>query len=430
MGLQSIYAIVDLAFVARLGEASVAGLSISFQVFFIILALSQIVATSALAEISQAYGAGRLAHARGVFTAFTLTGGAIGVVAAVAALVGADLYVGAFTDDPDVFREGVTYFRINAITFFLQLVLIVLGSGLRGSGDFATPMKLMAASVLTNMVLDPILIFGLGPVPAMGIAGAAWATVIGQGVAVVGYARILTRSGDGEAITWGKPEWSRTFVRRLMTRGLPAGVQFFLISVVLGVILAAMKPYGPHRAAAAGGGFRVLQQTILPLVAVGSAAAAIAGQCFGAGDLLRVRRAARLAVGWSAIYGVVVSAGLFYGARYAAYLFAESDAGLDVGALYFHWSAPTTIAFAISFAPTFVLQALGQAVLPMVAAVLRVIALLGLVWWVVPALGLGPEWVFGAATATAFIEGGVGLPLLTWFLGTPARRRIEARPAA
>ncbi len=427
MGLQSVYAIVDLAFVARLGEASVAGLAISFQVFFIILALSQIVATTALAEISQAYGAHRFAFARGVFTSFSLTGGAIGVVAAVAALAGADLYVGAFTDDPDVFREGVTYFRINAITFFLQLLLIVLGSGLRGSGDFITPMKFMTVSVLTNMALDPLLIFGLGPVPALGIAGAAWATVIGQVVALFGYARVLTRRDPGEAITWGRPEWSSTFLQRLVTRGLPAGVQFFLISVVLGVVLAAMKPYGPNYTAAAGGGFRVLQQTILPLVAVGSAAAAIAGQCFGAGELLRMRRASALAVSWSVLYGVVVAAALFFGARYAAHLFAESDAGLEVGATYFRWSAPTTIAFSISFAPTFVLQALGQAVLPMVAAVLRVLALLGLVWWVVPALGLGPEWVFGAATATAFVEGGIGLPLLAWFLGPPARRRIEAR---
>ena len=288
MLLQSAYALIDLYWVRFLGTASVAALSISLQAFFIILALAQVVAVTALAQISQSYGAGDLRRAHGLFSGFLVVSTVIGLIAAISAYLGAEPYVRFFAPDPsqfipgsidqdtaiEVIIQGLDSFEINAITFCTQVIIIVLGNGFRGGGDFLTPVKLMVAAVLINLVLDPILIFGLGGFPEMGLAGAAWATVIAQVLALVGYAFILLRpSKDERSVRLGTPILDRRFFVRLVQKGLPVGIQFALLPIFLGLILYAMKPWGPDWTATAGAGFRVLQQTLLPMVAVGHATA-------------------------------------------------------------------------------------------------------------------------------------------------------------
>ena len=148
--------------------------------------------------------------------------------------MGAEPYVRFFAPDPSQFpngsidqenakqviRQGLAYFEINAITFCTQVIIIVLGNGFRGGGDFLTPVKLMVAAVLINLVLDPLLIFGLGGLPELGLAGAAWATVIAQVLALIGYAIILLRpSNDDRSVRLGTPVLDRDFFIRLLTKG-------------------------------------------------------------------------------------------------------------------------------------------------------------------------------------------------------------------
>ncbi len=424
--LQSVFALVDLAFVRQLGEAAVAGLSISLQVFFIVLAVSQVIAATVIARVSQAYGAGRLDEARTLFSTYAVIGVATGLVATVVALLGASAYVHAFTDDPAVYEQGLAYFRVNAYTFFFQLMLIVLGNAFRGSGDFTTPMRMMVVSVLLNLALDPLLIFGLGPFPELGIAGAALATVIAQAAACALYVVRLLRRSDPRGLHLRRPAFSRDTWREVLVRGLPAGAQFFLLSVVLGLVLAAMKPYGATWTATAGGGFRVLQQTMLPMLAVGTAAAAISGQNKGANQPERIALASRTALAWTLAYACVLTVALFFGGHVAGLLFIKSDSELPVAVDYFRVSAPTLVAAALTFVPTWVMQALGLAVLPLLAAVVRLVLLAVAVLWLIPALDLGPVWVFAAATLTAFVEGLIA----TGFLTATVRRMVRAAPAS
>ena len=430
MLLQSVYAIVDLAYVGRLGSESVAGLAVSFQVFFIVLAVAQVISTTALSNVSQAYGRDDVAGARTFFSSYMAIATVVGIVAAAVALASANTYVTTFTEDPGVMVEALAYFKVNTLTFLTQMLLIAFGFNFRGSGDFITPVKVMVASVLTNVILDPILIFGPGPLPAMGIAGAAWATVIGQTVGIVAYAVSLARQRDPRALRCVKPVITWHLIKDIAVRGGPAGIQFLMLSALMGVILGAMKSHGAIWTATAGGGFRVLQQTILPIVALSSAAAAISGQNLGAGKIERIREASITAMRWALIYGTIMCFALFFGARLWARLFAEPHE-LDVVQLYFHWSAPTTIAFALAFVPTFVLQALGKAILPMAAGVLRILFLIIVVFGVIVPRGMEPQWVFGAAMLSAFVEGIPGVWLLFASIrGLQRKKDQEASVAA
>lgn len=412
MMLQSAYAIIDLSFIGRLGPSAVAGLSISLQAFFLILALAQIIGITAMAKISQLVGAGKRTEARTAFSSYLFVTVITGVCTGILALAIAPQYVSFFTDDPAVLEQGLTYFRINTATFLTQTLLIVLGSGFRANGDFVTPMKLMVGAVLFNLVLDPLLIFGLGPFPELGIAGAAIATVAAQVLGLWGYWHWLHRPQTADTLTLTRPQIDNAFLINLARKGLPVGIQFFLLPVYLGIILYAMKDHGPIWTATAGGGFRVLQQTLLPLVALGQAAAALAGQNFGAGLTTRVKKTAQTATVWGMGYGLIFSVLLLVGGRLVGHIFADTEAGLDAAQIYYLWSAPTVFGFALAIIPAMVLQALGKPSLPMIAAIGRILLLILIVIIIVPALNLGPQWVFGAGTITTIFEGLVGSGLL------------------
>jgi len=415
MTLQSAYAIVNLVFVTQLGDRAVSGLAITIQAFFIILAVGQVLGQTALADISQAYGRGDVALARRSLTTYTLLAVVLGLVTTLAAWLGSEAYVGMFTDDPEVYAQGVAYFQANAPTFLLQLLIIVLSTAVRASGDFVTPMRILLFSVLLNAALDPILMFALD----MGIAGAAWATVIAQVVACAIYLVRLRPSNAGNdtrAISWGKPFFDRALFRRIATRGVPAGIQFFLIFVLLGVVLAGMKPLGPDWTGAAGGGFRIIQQCWLPLVTLSSAAAAMAGQNYGARNIERVAETAKVALRWGIIFGVVAAAIVLVGAPLLAYIAARGDAQHAHATAYFRWSAPMLLSAALTYIPTFMLQAMGRSFFPMMAAFLRVGLVALFTFTIAPAYDLGGETIFAVTTATSFVEGALGLYLLRRFL--------------
>lgn len=416
MLLQSVYAIVDLAWVKRLGEEAVAGLSINFQIFFVILALSQVIATTAMADMSQLWGKGEREGARGAFSSFLLVSLVLGVLTTGLAWLTADFYINAFTSDPAVAEQGLIYFKINALTFFSQLLLIVLGYGLRASGDFISPMVVMVISVLTNLALDPLLIFGIGEWEGMGIAGAAWATVAGQFLALLAYVFLLLRARkDDLRMSFGVPRFSPDFFKQLMVRGLPAGTQYLLMSAMLGVVLYAMKPHGAAYTAAAGGGFRILQQSILPVVALASAAAAMSGQNMGAGAFDRVRLTSRTVLVWSVVYATVISGLFLLTPDLFASLFAQPEE-MPVARSYFVWSWPMVLGISLSMGPTMILQALKRPILPLIAAVFRLaLIVVGVFAWLLPTQA-PPEWVFGLVAVTAIVEGAIGLGLLIWRL--------------
>jgi putative MATE family efflux protein len=406
--LQSVYAVVGLVWVGMLGEAAVGGLSIGLQVFFVVLALSQVVATTALADLSQDIGAGRKDEAGAVFAGYLVVSAVLGSLASVAAWFLAPAYVAAFAPGPEVLAEGIAYFRASAPTFLTQLLLLVLVQGLRAAGDFTGPLRISIATVLLNLVLDPVLMFGAGPIPAMGIAGIGVATLVCQGLAVAFLLGGVLR--PGAALPLGRPRLDAAMARALVTRGLPSGLQFLLLSVAMGAMLYAMKPFGPAWTAAAGAGFRLLQQAILPMVACATAAAAIAGQNAGAGHPDRVRRtvvvALRVTLGWAVVAVVIAE----IAAPWLAARFVEGEGG--PAEVYLHRAAPSLFGFAVSMPATFVLQALKRPTLPLAAAVARVVLLGAVAAAAGPTTGVTPELVFLAFSAGAWLEAALDLVVL------------------
>ncbi len=431
MLMQTAYALVNLAFVRSLGDAAIGAIGIGHQAFFIILALGQMVGATARADVSQAFGRGDVLGARRRFTFYALVAAGVGLVAALGAFLGAEAYVGALTGDPATYRAGLDYFRASAPTFLFQLVVIVFAGSMRATGDFIVPMIIMVASVVLNAILDAVFIFGLGPIAPMGVAGAAWATVIAQGLSTVAYVVRLTRARrHPRALAWAAPTGTRTAALRIVTRGLPAGLQFFAISAVTAMVLAGVKDLGVVWTGAASGGFRLAQQASLPIITLAMAVAAFAGQNVGARLGERVRRGAVIALRWGLLYGVVAGGLLALLATQIAPLGADSDDQVALVADYLRIAAPGFIATALVFVPAFVLQAAGHMVAPMFAALVRVAVIAVIIYGVRPLLGLGPAWIFASATVASFIEAAVALYFLRRFLrGLPSAEPVVVAAA-
>ena len=416
--LQSLYTLTDLYFVGLLGETQVAGLAIAFNGFFTTLAVGMVLGVGALAILSQAYGAGDREQVPSVFQSVFWGVIITGVVYGVLGWYFTDPLIGLFTSDPAVHAEGAAYFRIYTITFLTQLFLMVTGFCFRAVGDFITPTALMASGVLLNIVLDPMLIFGVGPFPEMGIRGAALATVASQTITVCIYLWLLFRPHPKRILGVRRPfalEASHFF--RVVRIGWPAGLQMVLYVVIMMLVYRAVRPFGGEATAAVGIGFRLLQAAILPIVAIGAAVSALSGQNFGARDPGRVKAT----VVWGSVYtGTIMFlavAMLGFWPEFWVSLFSDQPKVVAIGTDYLWFSGVGLPFHGVSYMVTAMAQGLGRNLYPLMGQFFRFLGFIGALAILDGVFSLGLKGIFWSNTVAYGAEMfsmGVALAVL-WF---------------
>ena len=287
MVLFTVYLLVDLYFVGRLGPEAVAALSISSNAFFIHLGFSTILGTGGMALIAQAFGRREYDHAARVFKQSLLMALVIGIIEAVTGFLLAPAYIEFFGGTGKSLQWGIEYFQIFSISFLFMLLLYVIGNCFRGMGNTKTPMMIMLQANVLNIVLDPILIFGWLGLPALGVRGAAIASLISQiyGLGIYGYL-IFVRGSHLDLK--GRWRFDPKIIKQSLLIGVPSGMNHFLLAANLLITYRVISIYGTAALASIGIGFRILQSIYIPVIAVASAMAAIVGQNYGARKLSRI----------------------------------------------------------------------------------------------------------------------------------------------
>lgn len=289
MFLQTLYALVDIYWVAQLGKQAVAAVALASNLMFVVLALSQTLSVGAVAMISQAFGRKDEVEVQRLFNQAQ----AQCVLAAVLFLLFGfaikDFYAQRLASDAltaEYTSQFLSWFIPSQALMFL---VAGLGSALRGIGNMKPSLIAQTASVLLNMALAPVLIFGWFSGHPLGVTGAALATFISTFMAVTGLVLYLGRASTYLRVDFSAwhPDW-KTW-RQMLSIGLPSGVEFLLMAVNLGLIYAVIRPFGAEAQAGFGIGMRIMQAGFMPAVALSFAVAAVAGQNFGAGNNLRVR---------------------------------------------------------------------------------------------------------------------------------------------
>jgi putative MATE family efflux protein len=295
--LQTVYNLTDTFWVGRYGSAELAALTFSFPLVFLFVALGSGVSAAGRILVAQHEGAGERRQASfvaGQTLAFSTL--AALVVAAIGAVGIGPLFraMGAAPLTRGLALSYMGYILAGLPLLFLAYTFSAL---LQGYGDALTPLLVVLASVLLNLVLDPVLIFGLGPVPTLGLEGAAIATLFARGLAAVAGVALLLSGRVEPTVALADLRPDRAFLGRVARVGVPASLETGAIAVSVTASLFLVGRFDAAVVAGFGIGERVTSMMFLPAIGVSAATITMVGQNLGAGEAARARRAARLAVG-------------------------------------------------------------------------------------------------------------------------------------
>ncbi len=360
MLFQTLYFLIDLYFVGRLGNAAIAGVASAGNLSFLILAFTQVLAVGTVALIAQAVGRKDqpgatllFNQAMGIALAGTATCLLLGYV-------GEHAFAATFGSDPATSAAGGTYLHWYLPALALQFVLVAMGSGLRGTGIVKPAMLVQMITVLLNILLAPILIGGWLTGHPLGVAGAGLASSISVALGVVLMVIYFHRLEHYVAFDSSqmRPRWASW--RQIFAIGLPSGGEFLMMFVIFSFLYWVIKPFGAPAQAGFGVGSRVMQGIFLPAMAVAFAVAPVVGQNFGARQLLRVRAAFWSATWMSAAAMLLAMVLCLWRAPVLIRFFTSDSAAIEVGAGYLRIISWNFICSSFIFTCSGTLQGLGN----------------------------------------------------------------------
>ncbi|MCZ8203481.1 MATE family efflux transporter [Gemmatimonas sp.] len=419
MIFQTLYYLVDLWFVTRLGDAAVAGVSAAGNVQFIVMALTQILGVGTMPLIANAVGRKDQPDANLVFNQSVVWAFVCALITLVGGFALAGPYMQAVGADEATRAAGLSYLRWYLPGLALQFALVSMGAALRGTGIVKPTMLVQIVTVIMNIILAPVLIAGWGTGRPLGVAGAGLASSVAIGVAVllmvVYFARLEHYVGFRRELLTAR----RDVLMRMLRIGVPPGAEFALMFLFTAVIYYVIRDFGSAAQAGYGIGSRVMQSIFLPAMAVAFSAAPLAGQNMGAGNMARVRDTFR----WAAIMGSLLMALLTLLCQIRPELlvrgFTSEAAVLVVATEFLRTISWNFVASGLIFTCSGLFQALGNTVPSLISSTSRLIT------FAVPALLLAQRpgfrlrhvWVLSVVTMT--VQAGFTL----WLLNGEMRRR-------
>jgi MATE family, multidrug efflux pump len=359
MLFQTLYLVVDLYFVAHLGDAAIAGVSAAGTAMFVIMALTQMLGVGTVALVSHAVGRKDQAEANLIFNQSVVLSALCGALTLAAGWLLGGAYVRSMAAAAAV-TAGSAFLYWYTPGLALQFALVALGSALRGTGIVQPTMIVQVLTVLLNTVLAPVLIAGWGTHHPLGAAGAGLASSISVTAGVVFLWIYFARLEHYVRLQAALLSLRPAVVRRILNIGLPAGGEFFMMFVIIGIIYWVIRGFGPAAQAGFGIGGRVMQALFLPVMALAFAAPAVAGQNFGARKFARVRETFRATALLSAALMLALTLVCQWRPQVFIEFFSRQPEVVEVGATYLRIISWNFLATGLIFTCSGLFQALGN----------------------------------------------------------------------
>jgi putative MATE family efflux protein len=412
MLFQTLYLLVDLYFVASLGDAAIAGVGAAGTLMFVVLSLTQVLGVGAVALISQAVGRKDRADANAVFNQSLVLAA---VCAAMTLLLGYTFtaqYVRAIAADAATQAAGTTFLYYFLPGFALQFGLVTMGSALRGTGIVKPTMVVQALTVVLNTALAPVLIAGWGTGHALGVAGAGLASSISVGVGVLMLALYFLKLE--RYVSFDRSLWRPDFGtwKRMLEVGLPAGGEFALMFIYMGVVYWVISDFGSPAQAGFGIGSRIMQSIFMPAMAIAFAAGPIAGQNFGAGHGHRVRETFVKAVLLNVVVMGLVTLLLQWRPELLVAAFTPEAEARQVGADFLRIISWTFLAQGVVFTCSGIFQGLGNTRPSLLSSAVRLTFFVPIAVWLSAQPHFELEQVWYVSVATIVLQACVSVYLL------------------
>src|SRR6266550_976769 len=333
MVVQTLYLLADLYWVGHLGKEAIAAVGVAGNLMMIVLALTQMLGVGTTTLMSHAAGRKDQPHAEAVFN-----------------------------------------------QSFVMSIVIAFGAALRATGIIKPAVGFQVLSVFLNIVLAPLLIFGIGPWPKLGVTGAALATFIS--ILIADVLMIIYFEKKYHYVRFRFPLFrpQTKIWKRMLGIGVPAGTEFLLLFVYIVLVYVIIRGFGPEAQAGFGIGARLMQALFLPVVALSFAVAPVVGQNFGGRRADRVRHSVYSAIGIASLMMVVLTLIAFLAPATLIRIFSRDPRVIAFGSEYLRIVSLNFISAGIVFTTSSVFQGIGNTLPPLFSSLTR------LMLFAVPAL--------------------------------------------
>ncbi|OOC38618.1 multidrug transporter MATE [Thermosipho melanesiensis] len=337
--MQTFYNAVDAYFLGKLGKVEFSAPTIVWPLIFVFISLSIGFAQAGVTLVAQYTGASLKEKAKKsagqTITISTILGVVLSIVAILISRPVITLIAG--NESREVVKFAVSYFNIVMIGLPFGFIFNSAASILRGWGDSKFTMNLMFISTVVNIILDPILIFGVGFIPKMGVVGAAWATTIARIVAAIISIEHLFKGKRGFKIDLNdlKPDFE--LIKRVFRIGMPSSLSMSVTSLGFVVIMKFVSSFGPTVVSAYGVGNRIINFITMISFGIGNSVTTMVGQFLGANDIKRAEQTVKVA--FFANFTIVFTLSaltFFFGGRLTQFFINDPEV-IKVGYIFFKY---------------------------------------------------------------------------------------------
>ena len=401
------YNLVDTYFIGQLGTLELAAISFTFPVGFIVGAVTMGLGTGTAAVCSRLFGGKQFDEVERVAIHAILLGVMIGLLVVAAGISTIDPVFTLLGADDTTLPIIHRYIEIYYWGGIFLVVPMITNSVLRASGNAKTPALIMSFAALMNIILDPILIFGLFGFPRLDVEGAAIATVIANiGTMVASLYAIMFRE---HLVTfkhiWIDQVWDSW--RRILHVGLPSTASSLIAPMTSAFITYQVSQFGQQAVAGFGVAARVEGLMIMAIIALGVAATPFVGQNFGAQQYERVRQGMSWCYRFSLIYGLSVAAILALAAPYIAGVFSDDPVTINTTVMHLRIVPISYLALGMAVTVNSSFNAIGKPMPAMFVSLNRTILCYAPLAFLF-AREFGLIGIFAAACTANFIAGTVG----------------------
>ena len=408
--LQSLNGSINAIWVGRfLGAQALAATANANIIMFLMFSVVFGFGMASTVVVAQSVGAKDIDAARRAFGTAVGFCSMLGLGVAIAGWIGAPALLRLLATPQEAFDLALVYLRVIFFAMPATLLVVMIMMGLRGAGDARTPLIFMIVSVAIDLVLNPVLILGLGPVPAFGIAGSAAATAAAGFISLIGvvafiYAKDMPLRLRGAELRYLWPAADQ--MRVLLGKGLPMGLQMIVMSLSGLVMIGLVNREGLLVTAAYGAAQQIWTYLQMPAMAMGAAVSAMAAQNIGAARWDRISRITGYGLGYLlAVTSAMVAVILLFHEPLLALFLGNNQAAIEAAwtmQLLASWSF---IFFGCTMILFGVMRANGVVVAPLLILIFTLFAVrLGFYYLAYPVLDANALWLsFPAGSLTALL---------------------------
>ena len=412
MMVQTLYLLADLYWVGRLGKEAIAAVGVAGNLTMIVLALTQMLGVGTTTLISHAAGRKDQPQAELVFNQSFVMSILVALALGILGFLLMNVYSNSLSADTITATLAKKYLLWFLPALVLQFPLVALGSALRATGIIQPTVVLQVLSVVLNIVLAPLLIFGIGPFPKLGVTGAALASFIAILVADVLMVFYFEKKYQYLRFRFPlfRPQlkiWSK-----MLKIGVPAGAEFVLLFIYIIVVYVIIRPFGPAAQAGFGVGARVMQALFLPVVALAFAVSPVVGQNFGGRRADRVRQAVYSAITIASLMMFVLTLLAHFAPTLMIRAFSNDPHVLDFGSDYLRITSLNFVAAGIVFTTSSVFQGIGNTLPPLCSSGTRLFLFALPAFLLAFTPGFEIRYVWYLSVASQLIQACVNLLLL------------------